>query len=87
MQLPGNAAQGKSQFGRKNITAASQYLSQGTSPRNGAEETNEKKGLEPLSVQANSAGVLLLDASLHPRYANPGGLVCPDLFGKSFNDK
>ena len=72
MQLPGNAAQSK--FARKNVRALPQYPPPGTSLRNGAEGTNEKKGLQSGSAPADSAGFLLLDASLRPLYANQEAL-------------
>lgn len=74
MQLPGNVAQSKSKFGRKNVRALPQYLPPGMGLRNGAEGTSEKKGLGSSSAPADSAGLLLLDTSLRLLYANQEAL-------------
>lgn len=74
MQLPGNAAQSKSKFPKKTVRAVSLHLPPATSPRNGADGESEKKSPGSRSVLANSAGFLLLDASLRPLYANQEAL-------------
>jgi DNA-binding CsgD family transcriptional regulator len=74
MQMPGNAAQSKSKFGRKNVRAISKYLASGTRPLTDPEGIKEKKSLSSDSAQASSAGFLLLDAALRPLYANQEAL-------------
>src|ERR1700758_3650691 len=74
MQMPGNAAQSKSKFGRKKVRGISQYLTSGTRPLTDPEGTTEKKSLSSDSAQARSAGFLLLDAALRPLYANQEAL-------------
>src|ERR1700747_629066 len=74
MQMPGNATQSKSKFGRKNVRAISQYLTSGTRPLTEPEGTKEKKSLSSDGAQASSAGFLLLDAALRPLYANQEAL-------------
>lgn len=74
MQTSGNAAPTKSKFGRKNGRDVPLYLPSGTALESVTEQTNERKSPPSGSVDGSSAGLLLLDTSLRPLYANQEAL-------------
>src|SRR5438874_5257918 len=74
MQMSGNIAQRKNKFERQNLRNLSEHDSEATL-RKETEGTLHKARSESLGVPSSSAGLLLLDTSFRPLYANQEALA------------